>query len=270
MKFMRKLNYFLGLAAIGGLIFMNSCSKDNAKGPSLYITGDSAVTTAANTTITIEWSAYAGDANLDKITIEEGNTPITGWNEKDIPSSENENYSGSVNVNIGTTSTQFTITVIDKDGNSASKTVNVTVTSPLTTLGTSQLGASGSSLGSYYSISGDAVYTTGDLTAGIANTVDFVFNVDGSNAIFKSPKDATNTLVHNSGRTTNYQKVTLDFDNATAESIVSITPSADNITVAQGDIVVFKTQDNVKGVFKVNALTVATDGTVTIDIKIKE
>jgi hypothetical protein len=102
------------------------------------------------------------------------------------------------------------------------------------------------------------------------NKVDFVFTSTASAATFKSPKDATAAEISGTNRVTTYQKATLDFDNATEEAIATITPSADNITVAQGDIIVFKTQDNTKGVFKVTALTVATDGTVTIDIKIKQ
>jgi hypothetical protein len=141
---MRKLNFILGLAAMGMVIFMSSCSKEDAKAPGLDLQSDAEVTAPANSTITIEWTAYAGDANLKYFTITEGNSPISGWNEYEIPNADNENFSGSATVLIGESNTTFTLTVTDKDGLTASKTVTVTVTAPetpLTAKGSSELGA---------------------------------------------------------------------------------------------------------------------------------
>lgn len=267
---MRKLNLFLGIAALSMVVFFNSCSSDtNAVGPGIDLKSDAAVTAAPNSTITIEWTAYAGDANLKYFTITEGNSPVTGWDEYEIPSAQNENFASSAVVNIGTSNTQFTLTVTDKDGLKASVSVAVTVVAPLESQGTQQLGAGASALPSYYSVA-DA--TTMSLPIAKANPtkVDFVFTSTASAATFKSPKDATATEISGTNRVTNYQKVTLDFATATATDLDGITPSADNITVSANDVVVFKTHDNTKGIFKVESLTVATDGSVTINIKVKQ
>lgn len=272
MKIMRKLNYFLGLSVMSVAMLFTSCGPDeDAKGPGINLTSDAEVTTAPNTSITIAWDAYAGDANLDFFTITEGNTPITGWDEYEIPSAQNENFSSTASVLIGEDNTTFTLTVTDKDGLTASKTVTVTVEAALAVKGTKQLGAGGNlTLGSYYSVSTNTVYGITDAKTNY-NILDMVFTSTASAAKFISPKNAASADINKSNRVTNYQKVTaIDFEDASASDLDAITPSADNITVVQNDIVVFKTQDNVKGIFKVNSLTVAADGSVTIDIKVKQ
>lgn len=269
---MKKLNLFLGLAAISMVMFFNSCSSDeDAQGPGLELISDAEVTTAANSSIIIQWRAYAGDANLKYFTITEGNSPITGWDEFEIPTAQNENFPSTATVQIGEANTTFTLTVTDKDGLKTSKTVTVTVEAALDSKGFSSLGAAGNTtLGSYYSVSNNLVYKTSELTTAIASKIDFVFNADASTATFKSPKDATNTLVHDSGRTTKYQKATFAFATATPSDLNAVTPTAESITVAANDVVVFVNHDGVKGIFEVTALTVAANGSVTIDIKVKQ
>jgi len=269
---MKKLNLFLGLAAISMVLFFNSCSSDeDAQGPGLELISDAEVTTAANSSITIQWKAYAGDANLEFFTITEGNSPITGWDEFEIPTSQNENFPSTATVQIGEANTTFTLTVTDKDGLKESKTVTVTVEAGLAAKGSKTLGAGGNkTLGSYYSVSANTVYLTADLTAVIASKVDFVFDADASTATFKSPIASANDFVKKSGRVTKYKKATFAFATATESDLNAVTPTAESITVSANDVVVFVNNDNVKGVFEVSALTVAANGSVTIDIKVKQ
>jgi hypothetical protein len=275
---MRKLNFFLGLSAMSLTMLISSCSDENALGPGLELLCDAAVTAPANSTITISWRASAGDANLESFTIKEGNAAVVDedgvdWTAFNIPNSEEEAFESSAVVAIGAENTSFTLIVTDNDGLTATETVTVTVTAPetpLTAKGTSEMGAGGSALPSYYSVVDDQTLSLSEAKAS-PNKVDFVFTSTASTATFKSPKDAAAAEISGTNRVTNYQKVTtIDFDNATEEDIAAITPTADNITVALNDVIVFKTHDNTKGVFKVNQLTVAADGTITIDIKIKQ
>jgi hypothetical protein len=275
---MRKLNLLMGLSILSLVGFFTSCSTKDALGPSLEITSKATDTVPANSILTISWRANAGDVNLKTFTIKEGNSAVVDedgndWTAFDIPNADNEHYVGSARVAIGTTATSFELIATDKSGLTATKTVNVVIEKaavPPTDKGNSLLGAGGSSLGSYYSASTNTVYHLADAKTNFA-ILDIVFTSNASSATFISPKDAASADINKSGRITKFQKVTtIDFNNATEADIDAINPSAESITVALNDDVVFKTQDNIKGIFKVDQLTVAADGTVTIHIKVKQ
>lgn len=270
---MKRLNYFLLAFATLGMVFTSCTPDENAIGPSLQITSGESVD-ATGGSVTITWRADAGDAKLATMTINNAlNSPVndgtTTWNAFEIPNASDGTYEGTVTLSI-TESTTFTLIVIDKDGLKDSKTVTVTLAAPLTSNGTKQLGAgSNKTLGSYYSVSENTVYKLADINATSASKIDFVFNSTASAATFIAPKASSNTTVKAANRTTKYQKASFDFATATAADLNAVSPTAESITVAVNDVVVFVTNDNVKGVFEVSALTVATDGSITIGIKVK-
>lgn len=269
---MKKLTYLFGLGIIAAMFF-TSCTDEDALPPSLQITSGNEVTAAAGSIITIEWRADAGDAKLSTFTITWNNVAIddvdgNDWNDMPIDNADNETYVGSARVLVPDANAVFVLTVTDKDGNTASANVTVTVTAPLESIGSFQLGAGGSALGSYFSVSNEAVYKLAEAKAN-ASSVDIVFNSTSTVATFKSPKDAAAQELIDANRTTLFKVVSYSFEDATAAQVDGESLSAEQVNVVAGDVVVFETDDGDRGIFVVDALTVATDGDVTIDIKIK-
>ncbi|QQS50774.1 MAG: hypothetical protein IPM71_14475 [Bacteroidota bacterium] len=262
--------WFLGLAVLG-LVFA-SCEDDtDPVGPTITFKAGAGLTTGdatvdAGDTVHFSWEVVKGDANLEEFTIREGNEDIDGFPTSDI---DNDQYEASLSYIVGSAGTYvLSFIATDKDGLEAKVDITITCLAPLESLGAKQLGAGGSSLGSYYSVSTNLVYNLADAKTN-ASKIDIIFTSTASAATFKSPKDASATEISSTGRTTTFQKVDLDFETAGASEIEAINPTADNITVELNDVVVFKTHDNEKGIFLVDQLTVSADGSVTIDIKVK-
>ncbi len=271
LNFMKRINLFLlGLVAMG--MTFTSCTDDTeAVGPSVtfkagtgLITGDATI--SSGDVASFSWEALKGDANLVEFTIRIDNQDVDGFPNMDINKDEYQDTWDTTLVTPGDYT--FSFIVEDKDGLTAKQDVTVTVESDLTSQGEKQLGAGSSSLPSYYSVA-DA--TEMNLSAAIAspNKVDFVFKSTASEASFSSPKDAANVTISDANRTTLYKKVDFAFASAVSADVDAVTPTADNITVVKGDVIVFVTEDDDKGVFEVTNLAVATDGTVTIDIMVK-
>lgn len=268
---MKRLNLFLlGLAAIG--MTFTSCESDTeAVGPTVtfkagtgLITGDATI--SSGDVASFSWEAVKGDANLVEFTIRIDNNDVDGFPNTDIDKDE---YQDTWDTTLTTPGDYtFSFIVEDKDGMTDKQDITVTVESDLTSQGEAQLGAGSSSLPSYYSV-GDATEMSYAEAQASPNKVDFMFTSTDTEATFKSPKDAANATISGANRTTLYEKVDFDFASAVSADIDAITPTVDNIVVAQGDVIVFVTEDNDKGVFEVTNLAIAADGTVTIDIMVK-
>lgn len=274
---MKRLNFFLVGLAVVGMAFFSSCEDPASKAaPSITIDNASPVA-AVGGAVTLTGEIVA-EAELDEVKIfvvvgtdeTQYGAAITSFSSGSITTDDDLNYAFRIDVTDLTEDCSIKIEATDKDDQTASKSVEVTVGGALTDNGSKTLGASGSDLGSYYSVSTNTVYTSTQVT-GNENSVDFVYNSDASTATFKSPKNSSKASVAATGRTTLYEKAnSIDFATATSSDVDAVTPTNEDIDVVLNDIIVFKTQDNIKGVFKVTALTVATDGTVTIGIKVKQ
>ncbi|MBN1599400.1 MAG: hypothetical protein JW894_13990 [Bacteroidales bacterium] len=285
---MKKINLLLGLSLLAVFAFFTSCSDDeNAIGPSLQITSGEAVTASANSIITISWRADAGDAKLATFTItNELGSAVAGWDAYEIPNSEDETYIGSADISIGDEDTYFTLTVEDKDGLEDSKTVNVTIEgNPLNEFTAILLGAqenvaapSCASLetGETYSISGG-------VAADNSEEVDIVHYNEARDVALYSPSNSDIQAV------TLYGILGWDIKNETLLSTTSIsasefeaietdldldeitTPSDDVVgSLGVDDVIVFETAGGKRGVFIVTDLVDATDGSVTIHVKVEE
>jgi hypothetical protein len=274
---MKRLNFFLvGIAALG-MAFFSSCG-DTTTNAVPVITFDNASPVAAvGGEVTLNGEIVA-EAKLDEVKIfvvvgsdeTQFGSAITSFSSTEINTDDDLNYVFHLNVTGLTEDCKIKIEATDKDNQTATKSIDVTVGGALTDNGSKELGASGSDLGSYYSVSTNTVYTSSAVT-GNENVVDFVYNSDGSTATFKSPKNSSKASVAATGRTTLYEKAnTIDFATATSTDIDGVTPTNENVDVVLNDVIVFKTNDNLNGIFKVTSLTVATDGTVTIGIKVKQ
>lgn len=268
---MKKLNYFLlGLVAMG--LTFTSCEDDEDPiGPTITFKAGTGLITEDDTisvgeTAGFSWEAVAGDAKLVEFTIRINNSDVDGFPNDDVDKDEYQDSWDTTLSEVG--SYTFTFIATDKDGEEASESITVYAKSDLTSQGEAQLGAGSSSLPSYYSVADAETMTLTEAKAS-PNKVDFVFTSTSSEATFISPKDAGASEISGTGRTTNYQKVDFDFETATSDDIDDVTPTSDEITVSQGDVIVFETADDTKGIFEVTSLAVAADGTATIDIMVK-
>jgi hypothetical protein len=293
---MRKLNLFLGLSTLSLAALITSCSKEDALGPSIEITSDVDVVADANSIITIEWRANAGDANLKTFTIKEGNSPIIDedgidWTALDIPNSDNEHYLGSARVAIGTEATTFTLIATDKDGLTDSKTVNVTISTatgnPINSYTAILMGGQGNAtVGSYLDADLGQVYLK---TPAITNQalIDVVYYYGTSNlATLCAPNDVT--VGGGSGNLTLCEDFTT-IKNATKFGTSSVsgaqfTAMTDDLllapitglsaskmsAVAVGNIISFETAGGKKGLIKVASISGTSAGTITLEVKIQQ
>lgn len=275
---MKKLNVFLlGLVSIG-MIF-TSCSDDETNEPPTiqvieadgYVVDGDEVETSTAFKVKINGTANATSSaelvGLEVLAVF-NNTTVA---DSTIAIDKQGSFAGDITFDAPaeTGSGKITFTLVDKKDQTAEAVVNLTFVEGLSSQGTKQLGAgSNQSLGSYYSVADATVMSVSEAKAS-PNKVDFVFNSTATTASFFSPKDASATEISSTGRTTLYAKAGFDFASATIADISGVTLTADNVDVVQGDVVVYETADATKGVFEVTSLTVAADGSVTIDIKVK-
>lgn len=267
-------NYFFVAIAALTMVF-TSCNpdEDDPLGPNItfkatagYTIGDDVVD--AGDTVRFSWEVIKGDANLAQFTIRDAESKNLG----DFPNTDidKDQYEDEANFVLNTAGDyKFTFIATDKDGLEDIVTINITAESDLESQGAATLGAGASTLGSYYSVV-DGV----EMDLSEANTspekVDIVFTSTATEAVLKSPNKAAAAKLIAEDRTTTYKKVTLDFTTASSVDLVGVTPTADEIVIAQGDVIVFETEDGTKGILKIVALAVASDGTVTIDAKVKK
>jgi hypothetical protein len=297
---MKRLNFFLvGMAALG-MAFFTSCGGDETVvGPSLQITSGVSVEAVAGGTITLVWRADAGDANLKSFTIKEGNTAIVDfnnkdWTEYDIPNASNETYIDSAIVSISE-ATSFTLSVTDKDGQIASKTIEVTIgaTGSLKAEDTFTLGGQDNAEGSFYASFDGGVYTISTLKSGSHfGEIDLIYYVGATNkeAIFSPKAIVDNNITWESSvliaswgtpNATKFKLVTADdYTNATYASVATLGVDA-TLDIANGgdtpivglktdDVYAFKTAGGKYGVFKVNAVTAGATNTITLAVKVQE
>jgi plastocyanin len=268
---MKKINLFLLLLSVSVVALFTSCEETDPVGPTLSFFGgtfiDEDATVDAGETVSFSWQATKGDANLAEFTIRIGALDVAGFPKDDIDKDEYEDTFDTVFTAEGVY--EFTFIAEDKDGEQAIETITITVTVPLIDEGTFEMGASGNpTLGSYYSVTLGVMLSAA--AQDNADEVDIIFNTDGTNAKLTSPSNSAVQVIADANRLTTFEIVTLDFDAASSADLDGVDPSMEEVTITQGDVVVFETADDVKGILEVTAVTVTTDGAATIEVKIKE
>ncbi len=265
---MKRLNYFLvGLAALG-MVF-TSCEPTETAAPSISFTNGKTEATTAGPTYTVAGTITSevglSDVKYFKVTTagEDQLEVVTDFTDKN-------SYQFQYEVAVSEDMT-LKVSATDKDNQTTSRNFVITYTGgALNSLGSKQLGAGGNAtLGSYYSVGNNAVYKTSDLDAH-ASDVDFVFDADGSTGSIYSPSLSANSKVNSTGRITYFEKVDTDFATVTVADVDAVNPSSTSVDVVMGDVVVYLTHDQVKGIFEVTQIDVASDGTVTISVQVKE
>jgi len=141
---MKKFSFrLLSVLFLGGTLFLTSCSddEDEAVGPSLQffatgVNGD--VTLEPGEVFTVSWDAQAGDANLQTFSVTKNGVDANGANNSypvELSGSDRDRYTAdddfTADPNEGVYA--YVFTVRDRDGLSASRTINVTVEESSTT-----------------------------------------------------------------------------------------------------------------------------------------
>lgn len=274
---MKRLNLFLlGLAAMG-MVFTSCESEETNEPPMLqiidaegYVVDGDEVGTSEEFSVKLNGTSNATSGaelvELEILAVFNNTTVVDTVIDIDKQTSFAGDISFIAPANAG--NGKITFTLVDKKDQTAEESLNITFVG-LTEHGTKQLGAGGNvSLGSYYSVADASVMNFSEASAS-PEKVDLVFNADATNAWFFSPKDSGSDAINVSGRTTLYATVDFAFETATVSEINGVNLTADEVGVEENDVVVFETEDGIRGVFEVASLTVAADGSVTIDIKVK-
>jgi hypothetical protein len=267
---MKRLNLFLvGLAALTMTMVFTSCEEESTSAPSVNFTNGKTEATTDKSPYTIT-GTITSEVGLKTVRL----LKVTSAGEDQIELIEKFDDKNSYAFQFDVTvSEDMTVKVeaTDKDNQKTSRNFVITYSGgALTSAGSKQLGAGGNqSLGSYYSVADNAVYKSADLDTK-ADKIDFVFDADGSKGSIFSPSLSSNTKVNSTGRVSYFEKSTIDFDAATVANVDGVDPSKTSVDIVVGDVVVYKTHDSAKGIFKVTELDTKDDGTVTISIKVKE
>jgi hypothetical protein len=304
---MKKISKFFSMLAFAAVALLSSCSdEDDPKpAPSLdfvagagYTTGD--VTLEPGSTLKVKWVANKGDKDMDLFSIKVNNGYLADYapdgansNPYSLKGSNQNTYQGEVSTtvssNVGTTET-YTFTVTDKNGNSTSKTIKVTI-------GTAQTGAidtwtavilgneNHTTLGSFYDAEGNVVYTQANAKTN-ATLVDFVYYhgvTNGAAMAAPSNTDAeaifTGLGTWTTRNATKFKTTTLNqtqFNAITAGSeLATQATGATNTQVtnlAVGQVFAFTTVGGKSGLAYVSQLSgsATASGTITITVKVQK
>jgi hypothetical protein len=294
---MKKAHVILGLILVAMLAMFVECVDEEAAGPTITLAGgeyiDSDETVAPGATLKFSWTAQKGDANLDFITITRDESPLLGWDEKEIPNNQNDIYvdSASFTALLNDLSYTYMITVTDKDALTASRSVVITVDhtiggNPINSYEAILMGGlNNTEYGSFLDAEEGDVYLLGAASSN-PDIIDMVYYYGATNnATLCAPNDPTvNGGSGNFDVCSNWtQKNATDFGTTSItgsefddidndSEIVGLTGLSESkmTGLLVGNVVAFETVGGKKGLVKVTALENSNSGTITIQVKIQE
>ncbi len=294
---MKKAHVIIGLLFFAMLTLFIGCTEENAVGPSLSIFGgefiDADATVAPGAVLAFSWHAEKGDAKLESMTITRDGVALALWNAKEIPNSENENYTDTALLEAPLNEGAYTyeLIVTDKDAMTASKSVIITVEAqatggPIITYTAVLMGAqSNAGIGSFLDAETGTVYLIGPATSNQA-LIDVVYYYGSQNlATLTAPDDPTvgggsgnlalceSWTIKNATRFGTTSVTSTEFDNITDDIQILAQTGISNskkTQLAVGNVLSFMTVGGKKGLIKVSAITTGSTGTITIDVKIQE
>jgi len=295
---MKKITSLLGLLLVGSMAVLSSCNKDEAN-PTLDITSGGSITSSTATlgqdvSFSVGLTATGPDSKLKKFTVKRtdvNNTTSTPLDTAINSDNFTYTYNGKTGQVSGTESYVFTIT--DDNGNTASKTVTITISgSGVTDYTAKMLGAQTAAAGSFFSTSTGAVYQIADAKAN-SSLIDLCYYfgnaASGEDAVIASPDDteadvyygATNRpstwTTRNATRLATTTLSATDFasvntltklQNNAAPANTATNTSITNLSV--NDVVAFKTAGGKLGLFRVSSLTASATGSITIEVKVQQ
>jgi len=302
---MKKVHVIIGLLLLAMLTMFVECGDEEALGPSLSLYGgefiDSEETVVPGAVLAFAWHAQSGDAKLEYMTISRDGVALVGWDDKEIPNSENENYTDTALLeaprNIGEYT--YSLIVTDKDALTASKSVLITVESQVVApnvYANRVLGSYSVATGSSF-VSADGTVITLGVAIQNSSSVDIVFfhgSRGGENeATLVAPSDPVLDVIWDPNQiqsapgnwptlnATKLKLVATDFDNLTDANDIPDVSSDGSSKVAHlqvGDVIAFKTAStstnpNRKGLVKVvninDSQASVGDALITLDFKVE-
>jgi hypothetical protein len=295
---MKKAHVIIGLLFFAMLTMFVGCGEgEEALGPSLSLYGgdfiDSDETVAPGAVLAFSWHARSGDAKLESMTITKEGVALAGWNEKEIPNSENENYTDTAllvaPLNEG--AYNYELIVTDKDGLTASQSAVITVDpsmagGPINTYTAVLMGAQKNvDVESYLDAETGTLYFKAQASAN-QSVIDIVYYYGSQNlATLTAPDDATvgggtgnlelcqGWTTKNGTRFGTASVTAAEFDNIVNDIQIVAETGISNSKMTQlavGNVLSFQTVNGKKGLIKVSAITTGDTGKITIDVKIQE
>lgn len=273
---MKKWNLLLSMLFIATTVFVTSCNKDeeatgptlNLKGGSEYVSADATI--QVNEPVLVGVTGTSGDDNLTrfKMTITSNNVPTNV-----IDSTFNSpSFDWEIELNFeGVGEARLLFELWDKGGLKAEKAFTITVEDPgmqINKYPDVELGSWNDAVGSFFSSSEGIVYTRGQLTTSVTNQakIDFLFfkGVENANTI-ASPDDADANTINDLQLTlwTNKNQTRFNTTNITAAQFDAIgdtyqfpvfnmgSQTTKVNALAEGQVVLFKTQGGKLGLIKV-------------------
>jgi len=280
---MKKMKFFaLGFIAMDGAMMLNSCSSENAKGPSVsliaqagYISSDATV--APGDSIKFKVNIVKGDAGLKSIDFTREAQSLAGY-----PKTDNLKEGETVFATIAPSNEgvyNYEIVVTDKNDKTGSVKIKITVSSgsqsDLNTYTGVELGAQLNAAGSaYYSASN----TVASVNSASAASVDFIYYYGATNkATLAAPSNSDVATVYSAisnwsvKNATKLSLVTVDFDAVTKSSDIPAA-SGDAVTnLSAGNVIAFETVAGKKGLIKVVSISPADNtGKITLSVKVQK
>jgi hypothetical protein len=292
-------SYAMAMLAVGSMAFLSSCGDDEEAKPAPTITlggtnsADATVTAGSFISTDVAITNNNG-SNIMSYTVSvsyDGGVAQTIDSETDINEAA---FATNFNHQVRTTSGTevYTFSATNKDGQTSSKKITITVTGNAPTEYTAKImGASqNTSAGSFFSTSNGTVYSSGDASTN-SNKVDFAYfnlistgGLDSLDATIASPGHSSTQTVYPSVATWGTKNFTefktgtgSDYSGATNANLATAFAAAGSTMpyaahLGAGDVVLFKTAAGKHGVFKVNSVNTtpnAAAGSITIDVKVQ-
>jgi hypothetical protein len=289
---MKKINLFLlGLTAVG-ITFFTSCGEEEASAPPVITIDQASPVTASAGSVTLTGEIDA-EGKLDQVKLfivtanaeTQYGSAYTSFKSGDITTADDITYIFRFDVDGLTESCSVKIEATDKENQTSSKSVQVNVATgaAIDEFTAILMGAQGSTTGSTLDAHTGTVYKLADATAA---DIDILYYYGSTNkATLVAPNDATvnggsgdfswtaNWGTQNPTKFGMSSLSTSEFDAMDDDTELAAISglSASKVTdLGVNDVVDFITADGKKGALKVTALTAASDGTITINVKIQQ
>ena len=294
---MKKVHVIFGLLIVAMLTMFMECGDDEALGPALQLYGgafiDSDETVPAGAVLSFSWHATKGDAKLESMTISREGNALVGWNEKEIPNSENESYTDTALLEAPLNEGAYTYALIasDKDGLTATQSVVITVDpalggDPISSYTAILMGGlQNTEYGSFLDAEEGDVYKLGPAVTN-QSLIDMVYYYgSANNATLCAPNDATvnggsgnfdvcQVWTTKNATTFGPSSITAsefdDINNDTEISEISGLSLSKMTALIVGNVIAFETAGDKKGLVKITALENSNSGTITIAVKIQQ
>ena len=295
---MKRLNLFLLGLTVVGVIFFTSCGEETTSNPPVITIDQPDPLTAIAGSVILTGEIVA-EAKLDQVKLfivtdnaeTQYGSAYTSFSSGDITTSDNLNYIFRFDVDGLTESCAVKIEATDKENQTSSKSVDVTIAgAEINTFTAVLMGAqNNANIGSALDADAGTVYKiSGDEAKAAATLVDMLYYYGTVNlATFAAPNDET--VNGNAGASGFSWTSTWSVQNATKLGISTMTVgqfdaidddmeltaisglTASKVTdLGVDDVVEFITAGGKKGALKVTALTATSSGTITINVKIQK